>query len=102
MSERAVVLTAKELVAQGWAKGQWRTRDADGTSTVCLVGAFLEASVQGGGWPWHSWRALDELLRARGFEHPGEFNDADETTVDDVLELLEELLVRVEHVETSG
>ena len=88
MNEGAIVREVRARLADGWVKGTWRA-PAQVSTSYCLVGAFLTVSLERGGWPWVAWIRVKELVAERGYDHPGDFNDAAETTLVDVLGVLD-------------
>lgn len=98
MTEREVLVRARERVARGWCQRALRL-PLDGSERVCLLGAFV---VEDGGWVNNAvWgtaggsaakRRLDRFL---GWSW-ADWNNAPERTQRDVLDLLDAAIAEVD------
>jgi hypothetical protein len=96
-----VLRTALKRIQKGWTKGEWYTRDKDGNSFVCLEGALF------GFCSLELNQMTDAQLKARelvigvinersNYCSIPTFNDAPETELDDVIEVIKLAIIRDE------
>lgn len=93
----AILRDAKEyLFEKGWHKGDYGTEDG----SVCLAGACL--MVQFGNFYQASplddevTNTLNKVCKEEGFTNIAAFNDEDTTSFDDVLNILDKTIKRLE------
>lgn len=86
----AILRSARDLVEQGWIKGSYsRTNPVTGAESYCMVGAINKSAHSPGGFlDFVNFEVQEAVLKVLPDENRfaiSSFNDAPETTLEDVL-----------------